>query len=95
LQIRYKNYAAEDKTFSADPRSIARKRAHVSVRVAPTGKRIALDRSRILNGDAVDQAVQANPRPTSKEERILKYHRSHGTTSPACEDLRKKYPNWI
>ena len=55
IVIEYLNYAGDLKQFIGDPKSIRRKGNHFSVRVAPTFKRISLNRSktRILKGVAL------------------------------------------
>jgi hypothetical protein len=66
--------------------------------VAPTGARIALSKSRILNLNevqaGVEKSLRENPVPSAKERRILTYYSRYGKTSPAYEELRLKYPNW-
>ena len=49
VEIRYKNWKGEEKAFVADRRTIRRKGRHLSMRVAPTGVRIALAIDRIQN----------------------------------------------
>jgi hypothetical protein len=92
IQVRYQNYRGEEKTFSGDPRTLRRRHNHISLRVAPTGIRIALARKRILNLAELDALLSKTP--TSREQAIMVYHKKRGTTSPLLERLRMKYPDW-
>ena len=59
IVIEYLNFEGDLKQFIGDPKSIRRKGNHFSVRVAPTFKRISLNRSktRILKGMAAPAPV--------------------------------------
>jgi len=92
IQVRYKNYRGEEKTFSGDARSLRRRHNHVSLRVSPSGTRIALSRKRILNLAEVDSLLSTMPTP--REQAIFAYHNTRGTTSQILERLRTKYPDW-
>jgi hypothetical protein len=99
VTIRYRNYKGEEKEFSADADSGARKKKHISLRVAPKGVRIVLSRDRILNWNEVDEelpqrlAPGQNP-PSPRERQVLAYHTKYKTTSPLYEQIRAKYPHW-
>ena len=78
IVIEYLNYAGELKQFIGDPKSIVRKGNHFSVRVAPTFKRISLDRSktRILKGVPAPAALPTEPLPvrtTTADTSIIQY----------------------
>jgi hypothetical protein len=78
IVIEYLNYAGELKQFIGDPKSIVRKGNHFSVRVAPTFKRISLDRSktRILKGVPAPAVMPAEPLPvrtTTADTSIIQY----------------------
>jgi hypothetical protein len=78
IVIEYLNYAGELKQFIGDPKSIVRKGNHFSVRVAPTFKRISLDRSktRILKGVPAPAMMPAEPLPvrtTTADTSIIQY----------------------
>lgn len=97
--IRYRNFRNEEKTFTSDAATIERKRNHLSVQVAPSGERIALSRSRVLNLSDVESAFPQRVAPdqawpTPRERQVLNYHKKHGSTSPLYEQIRAKYPNW-
>ena len=57
-----------------------------------------------LRGDLTAPTEMVNPLadveealgrcPTPQERRVLEYHAKRGTTSPRCEELRRKYPDW-
>ena len=72
------NYAGDLKQFIGDPKSIRRKGNHFSVRVAPTFKRISLNRSktRILKGVAAPAQLPKEPLPvqtTTSDTSIIHY----------------------
>ena len=78
IVIEYLNYAGELKQFIGDPKSIRRKGNHFSVRVAPTFKRISLNRSktRILKGVAAPAQLPKEPLPvqtTTSDTSIIHY----------------------
>jgi hypothetical protein len=55
LTIEYVNFRGAQKTFTCDSDSIRVKGAHITVRVAPTGRRIALKASSITNRDEIER----------------------------------------
>lgn len=99
ITIRYRNFRNEEKTFTSDASTIHRKQNHLSVQVVPSGERIALSRSRILNLSEVEASFpqRVSPEqnwPNPRERQVLNYHKKHGTTSALYEQIRAKYPNW-
>ncbi len=99
ITVRYLNFERQEKTFTADAESAARKRNHISLRVTPTGTRIALSRDRIQNLPEVEQAcpqrvAPGQDLPSRRERQVLSYHKNRGTTSPLYEKIRAKYPQW-
>jgi hypothetical protein len=99
LEIRYRNFQGQEKTFTAEKSTIARKRNHILACVIPTGERITLSRDRILNLSEVENAVPqvappTTPVPRGRDLQVLSYHKKHGTTSPLYERVRAKYPDW-
>lgn len=92
IEIRYTNFRGEAKTFRGDRRSLRKVNKHFSLRVEPTGQRIALDRDRIGNLAEVEQASGEWPSP--QDERVLNYHTKRGSTSALFEQLKQKYPQW-
>ena len=99
LSIRYRNFAGEERTFTAEKDSLVRKNNHLVGRVAPTGHKITLSRDRIQNLSEVEAAMPQRVAPgqgwpTPRERQILGYHKKHGTTSARYEQVRAKYPNW-
>ncbi len=93
ITIRYRNFRGDDTEVVGDARTIRFKKAHVTVRVAPTGRRIALWQKFIQNRDDLKR-YEGRREPTGVERQILGYHRKRGTTSPRYEELRRKYPEW-
>ncbi len=99
LEIRYRNFRGEEKTFRADENSLLRRRNHISARVAPTGERISLSRDRIQNLSEVEEALpkpdeSKPPGPNGRERQVLSYHKKYKSTSPLHEKIRAKYPDW-
>ncbi len=93
ITIRYRNYRGDDVEFTGDRRTIRFCKAHVSVRVAPTGKRIALWQRFVRDLEELRRHAPSGM-PTAVERQILSYHRNHGTTSPRYEEVWRKYPDW-
>jgi len=54
LQIEYTNFQSERKTFLLARNSVRRKNAHLTGAVSPSGKKISLACSRIVNWDEVE-----------------------------------------
>ena len=78
IVIEYLNYAGDLKQFIGDPKSIRRRGNHFSVRVAPTFKRISLNRSktRILKGVSAPTELPKEPLPvqtTTSDTSIIQY----------------------
>jgi hypothetical protein len=94
LEIRYKNFLGERKTFVGNYRSAYISGNHVVIRVVPTGKRISLNLDNIENRDEVQPQVASNPWPNANERRILHYHLKRGSTSERFEEIRSKYPHY-
>lgn len=106
IEVSYENHLGERKTFTGDWRTLRRRGRHVSLRVLPTGIRIALAIDRIQNLAGVEPALQQSPTPqadverllqrfpTPQEARVMRYHARRGTTSARCEELRRNYPDW-
>jgi hypothetical protein len=93
IEVHYRNFRGEEKTFVGDRRTLRRRGRHVTLRVEPTGSRIALATARIHNIAAVEGLLQRCPTPA--ERRVLDYHLKRGTTSPRYEELCRKYPDWL
>jgi len=99
IEIRYRNFRGEEKTFTADSETLCRTRNHIIAQVVPTGERISLSRDRIQNLAEVEQALpqtaESRPQgPTARERQVLGYHKKHKSTSPLYEAIRAKYPDW-
>ena len=93
ITIQYRNFRGDDREYVGDKRTTRFKKAHVTVRVAPTGRRIALWQKFVKNLDEL-KAFAPSLEPAPRERQILKYHSARGTTSPRYEALRRKYPDW-
>jgi hypothetical protein len=99
LEICYRNFQGQEKTFTADKETLRRKGNHIIARVAPTGENISLSRDRIQNLTEVDEALPqiadtARAGPTASERQVLAYHKKYKSTSPLYEKIREKYPDW-
>jgi len=99
VSIRYVNFVAQNRDFSAERDSLVRKRNHIVAQVAPTGRRITLSRDRIQNLAEIEAYLPhklepGQQWPSGRERQILNYHKKHGTTSPRYEQVREKYPKW-
>jgi hypothetical protein len=97
--IQYRDFRGQERTFIAQADSAYRVKNHISVKVAPQGRRIALSRDRILNLSDVEAAfpqrvAPGQEWPSARERRILNYHKAGKTTSPLYESIRAKYPSW-
>ena len=94
LQIHYQNFRGNEIIYSADPRTAYQQGEYVVVRLAPTSNRVSFKLDRIQNRSEVESVLSENLYPTGNERRVLHYHLKHGTSSPAFEELRQKYPNY-
>lgn len=95
VDVRYVNFRGEARVFTAERSSLRMKGLHVSLRVAPTGRRIALRLDRIANRAEVQALLPPTGSvPTAREQRVLRYHQRRGSTSALYEKLRANHPNW-
>jgi hypothetical protein len=91
MDIHYRNFSGQEKTFTGDRRTLRDRKKHISVCIAPTGRRVALAKERILNRDEVESQVPPASL-TGIERQVLAYHRKRGSTSPRFEAIQRKYP---
>ena len=68
LEIKYRNHKGQEKSFIGDSATIRASGKHISVRVLPSGERIALAKERILNWADMKAAVPS-PMPTSASKK--------------------------
>jgi len=94
VQIQYKNYLGEMKSFTVDGRGAYKKGKHFVVRAAPTGRKIALKLSSIQNFSDVETHLENNPQPDADERKILNFHLKRGSSSPLFVELQRKYPDY-
>jgi hypothetical protein len=98
IEIRYRNFRGEEKSYSGDSKTLRRVNKHISVCLAPTGKRVAFKRGSLLNLNVVESAFPNpnlnGPIPSSQEQKVLAFHQKRKSTSPLYEELRLKYPMW-
>jgi hypothetical protein len=94
IQIQYLNFRGEKKTFTGDRATLRPKGRHVSLRVAPSGRRVTFARDCIQNKDEVEAAIQVNPAPSSVEAQILGYYKKRGGSTPRYEELRRRFPGY-
>lgn len=90
IELRYKNYRGEDKTYTGDRSTLCRKGNYLSLFLVPTGRRCAFDRRRIQNLEEVESYLSEEKKLSATELQILGYHRKHGTTSPRYEEIKQK-----
>jgi len=97
IEIRYRNWQGHNRIYTGDATTLREKGDHISLRLAPTGMRVAFAKRRILNladVSAHPQSALAEPPPTSRESRVLRFHKRRGSTSSLYETLRRKYPRF-
>jgi len=94
MRIRYQNFRGNELIYSADPGSAYQQDEFVVVRLVPTGRRVSFKLAKIQNRTEVESVLRDNPQPTANERRVLRYHSRRGSTSPAFETLRQKYPRF-
>jgi len=97
VNVLYRNARGEDRSYEGDIRTIRDARAHISIRIAPTGQRVAFEKTRVKNLEELKSNPASSfndPKPTAAESKVLRAHSRRGTTSPLYESLRQKYPNY-
>ncbi len=99
LAIRYRNFAGQERSFVVEADSVVRRGNHLVVRVAPTGKKIALARDRMQNLQEVEAGIVSRNAPSQtgpspRERQVLGFHKKHKSSSPLFEKIRAKYPDW-
>ncbi|MCP4192279.1 MAG: hypothetical protein GY768_16835 [Planctomycetaceae bacterium] len=58
IEVQYINFRGDEQTFTADRDSIETRKAHLSMAVAPTGKRITLNPEKIVNRSEVENLMK-------------------------------------
>lgn len=91
VQIRYRNFQGEEKSFTGDRRTVRRRGNHISLCLAPTGRRVSLARDRIQNLSELDSLARQEPKLTPTERQVVGYHKKRGTTSALYESIKRKY----
>jgi hypothetical protein len=99
VTLRYRNFRGEEQTFTVDGESGVQKKNFLSLKVAPSGQRIAFLRERIQNlreieGAIPERVAPGQAWPSARERQVLSYHKKYKTTSPLYEKIRAKYPDW-
>ncbi|HVN10032.1 MAG TPA: hypothetical protein VMV61_13725 [Patescibacteria group bacterium] len=97
VKVMYRTAQGENRYYEGDVRTIRDVRAHISMRIVPTGRRVAFDKSRVKNLEELKSHPASSfhdPKPTAAESKVLRAHSRRGTTSPLFETLRQKYPNY-
>jgi hypothetical protein len=90
IDIRYRNYLGEEKTFVGDRTTLRLYRTRVSLRLVPTGRRCSLGLDRILNRGDVEAQIPPVARLPATDRQIYAYHTARGTTSPRFEEIRNR-----
>jgi hypothetical protein len=99
IRVQYRNFQEREQTLTAEADSCRRQKNHISLLVAPTGRRITLRRDRIDNlaeieAHCAQRVAPGQDWPTPRERQVLNYHKKHKSTSPLYEKIRAKYPDW-
>lgn len=92
--IRYRNHQGQEKDYKGDRRTLRVRGKHVSVCLAPTGRRVSFLKARLLNVSELEPLLQAATEsrgPTPVERQILGYYKKRGKTSPRYEEILRKY----
>ena len=88
VQIEYLNFEGQRKTFTAILGSLQKKEGsrYISTIVLPKKIRINLNTEKIANPDTLP------PIPSPREKRKIASHLKRGTTNPAYEAFRSRFP---
>lgn len=90
IAIRYTNAEGMEKIFTGDKTTLRSAHAHISVCLAPTGKRCSFSRDRIRNLAEIEPLIPRLEEMSGVERQVLAYHQAHGTTSPRYEAIKRK-----
>jgi hypothetical protein len=97
IRIRYENFRGDQLNYLADSDDAYRAGEFVTLRVAPTGRRIAFRLSSIQNRSEVGSRLAAQNEkvaPNVQERRILNFHLRRGSTSRLFAEVREKHPDY-
>ncbi|MFC1746085.1 hypothetical protein ACFL35_18985 [Candidatus Riflebacteria bacterium] len=94
LEIKYKNFQEEKKTFIGDRRTVRDLGNFISICIVPTGYRCTFKKARISNSFDIKSVLQNYPTPKGRDKQVLSYHLKRGTTSPLFEKIRRQFPDW-
>lgn len=94
VTVHYRNFRGEEVEFQGDGTTVRLRKGHISLRVSPTGKRIALAEQFVRNLNELESwLTRSESRLLPVERQVAGYHRKHGTTSPRYEEILRKYPD--
>jgi len=97
IEIQYRNARGENRLYTGDVTTLRESGEHISLCLAPTGRRVAFAKKNMQNLDEVKghpESPLGGPIPTPRESKVLRYHLGRGSTSKHFEELRQKYPNY-
>lgn len=90
IQVQYTNYEGEKKTYTGDRTTVRKRNNHISLVLAPAGKRCAFEISRVSNMAALTPFIAADDALSAADRQVLAYHRKRGSTSPRFQEVLRK-----
>lgn len=90
IQIQYTNYEGKKKTYTGDKTTLHKRNKHITIVLAPAGKRCAFEVARVSNMATLMPFVPKEASLTPADRQVLAYHKRRGTTSPRYEEVLKK-----
>lgn len=97
IQIQYTNAEGQQRSFTGDRTTIRKRHNHISIVLAPAGRRCSFEIRRITNMAAIAPQLPPECSPaaaglSAADRQVLSYHRRRGSTSPRYEEVLRKIP---
>lgn len=92
IQVSYQNHAGEHRTYIGDRTTIRKRRNHLTIVLAPAGRRCSFEISRISNMATLAPFLppESSLNLTAVDRQVIGYHQRHGSTSPRLEEIKSK-----
>lgn len=92
ILVEYTNHEGERKNYTGDRTTLRKRRRHISLVLAPAGKRCAFEIKRIANLATLTPFLrpEENHELPAGDRQVLAYHRKRGSTSPRYEEVLRK-----
>jgi hypothetical protein len=95
IRIQYTNAEGQQRSYTGDKTTIRKRHNHISIVLAPAGRRCSFEIRRIADMSAIAASLPQEFGPAAEalspaDRQVLSFHRRRGSTSPRYEELQRK-----